>query len=67
MKALSEKLQKIGGKLRSLSRSLHLSRPREVMLHSNDLIPMLEDVTLEAQRWAKPFAVILVNKIERQV
>jgi len=56
---LPEKLQKIGGKLRSLSRSLHLSRPREVMLHSNDLIPMLEDVTLEAQRWAKPFAVIL--------
>ncbi len=52
-------LQSIANKLQLFSQALHLSRPREVMNHAHDLLPMLEKVISEAERWAKPFAVIL--------
>ena len=52
-------LQSVANKLRSLSQALHLARPRDVMRHAHELLPMLTETASEAERWAKPFAVIL--------
>jgi hypothetical protein len=52
-------LQRVANKLRSLSQALHLARPRDVMRHAHELLPMLTETASEAERWAKPFAVIL--------
>jgi CRISPR-associated DxTHG motif protein len=52
-------LQPVANKLRSLSQALHLARPRDVMRHAHELLPMLTETASEAERWAKPFAVIL--------
>jgi len=56
---LPRHLQTVANKLRSLSQALHLARPRDVMRHAQKLLPKLTDAVSEAERWAKPFAVIL--------
>jgi len=56
---LPRDLQSIARMLQSFSQALHLARPREVMNHANGLLQTLEKVISEAERWAKPFAVIL--------
>jgi CRISPR-associated Csx2 family protein len=56
---LPTRLQPVANKLRSLSQALHLARPRDVMRHAHELLPMLTETASEAERWAKPFAVIL--------
>jgi CRISPR-associated DxTHG motif protein len=53
-----EKLKPLGQKLRELSQTLHLSRPREVMRIAYDLLPLLEEARTEFDRWAKPFALL---------
>ncbi len=56
---LPRRLQSVATKLRSLSQALHLARPCDVMRNAYELLPMLQETASEAQRWAKPFAVIL--------
>jgi CRISPR-associated DxTHG motif protein len=56
---LPRHLQPVANKLRSLSQALHLAHPRDVMRHAHELLPMLTETASEAERWAKPFAVIL--------
>ncbi|RMH35739.1 MAG: TIGR02221 family CRISPR-associated protein [Acidobacteria bacterium] len=58
-KELPEKLKSVGDKLKHLSQALHLARPRDVMRYASELLPLLEKVAAEAERWAKPFALIL--------
>lgn len=53
-----ERLKTLGEKLQELSRSLHLSRVREVMSTTNELVPLLKEARDEFQKWAKPFALI---------
>jgi len=52
------KLKLLGQRLQSLSKALHLSRPREVMPLSAELVSLLSDARWEFQQWAKPFALI---------
>ncbi len=52
-------LQTVANKLRLLSQALHLARPRDVMRHAYELLPMLTKMASEAEQWAKPFAIIL--------
>ncbi|MFA0774632.1 MAG: hypothetical protein THHGLFOP_000128, partial [Candidatus Fervidibacter sp.] len=56
---LPRRLQSVASKLHSFSQALHLARPRDVMRHAHELLPMLTETASEAERWAKPFAVIL--------
>ena len=56
---LPRRLQTVANKLHSFSQALHLARPRDVMRNAHELLPMLKEAALEAERWAKPFAVIL--------
>ncbi len=56
---LPRQLQGVGRQLGALSKALTLSRPREVMRYANALLPLLDEVTAEAERWAKPFAAVL--------
>jgi CRISPR-associated DxTHG motif protein len=56
---LPRRLQTVANKLCFFSQALHLARPRDVMRNAHELLPMLKEVALEAERWAKPFAVIL--------
>jgi CRISPR-associated DxTHG motif protein len=66
VETLPRQLQKVATKLKSLSSTLHLSRPIEVMKAANDLLPMLNDAADELERWAKPFRVI-VDKVRDEV
>ncbi len=52
------KLKLLGQKLQNLSKALHLSRPREVMPLSAELVSLLSDAREEFHQWAKPFALI---------
>jgi len=52
-------LQSVANKLHFFSQALHLARPRDVMRNAHELLPMLQAAAMEAERWAKPFAVIL--------
>jgi CRISPR-associated DxTHG motif protein len=56
---LPRRLQSVASKLHSFSQALHLARPCDVMRHAHELLPMLTETASEAERWAKPFAVIL--------
>ena len=56
---LPKDLQTVAAKLRSLSDALQLARPRDVMRHAQDLLPLLGGVASEAEQWAKPFAIII--------
>jgi CRISPR-associated Csx2 family protein len=56
---LPRSLQNVASKFQSFSQALYLARPLDVMSHARGLSPMLEKVISEAERWAKPFAVIL--------
>ncbi len=56
---LPKRLQTVATKLRSFSQALHLARPREVMDYAHELESLLKIAATEAERWAKPFAVIL--------
>ncbi|SHK76225.1 TIGR02221 family CRISPR-associated protein [Rhodothermus profundi] len=56
---LPRRLQGVAKQLRSFSQALHLARPRNVMDKAARLLPVLQEVASEAERWAKPFAVIL--------
>ena len=56
---LPRRLQTVATKLRAFSQALHLARPRDVMRHARELLPLLEKTASEAGRWAKPFAIIL--------
>lgn len=52
------KLKLLGQKLQNLSRALHLSRSREILPLSAELVALLTDAREELQRWAKPFALL---------
>ncbi|RLI48497.1 MAG: TIGR02221 family CRISPR-associated protein, partial [Candidatus Thorarchaeota archaeon] len=56
---LPRRLQTVATKLRAFSQALHLARPRDVMRHARELLPLLEKTASEAGRWTKPFAIIL--------
>jgi CRISPR-associated DxTHG motif protein len=56
---LPRRLQSVASKLHSFSQALHLARPRDVMRNAHGLLPTLQEAASEAERWAKPFAVIL--------
>lgn len=57
--SLPQRLQVAAAALRNLSRAIFLSRPVEVMEVAQRLLPLLDEVAGEAERWAKPFALIL--------
>lgn len=63
---MPEKLKTLGQKLRTLSQTLHLSRPREVMRVAHELLPLLEAARGEFEQWAKPFA-LLVDQVRREL
>ena len=56
---LPRHLQTVATKLQVLSQALQLGRPRDVMRHAHELLPLLDEAASEVGRWAKPFAVIL--------
>ncbi len=56
---LPAKLKTVGEKLKELSLAVHLARPLDAMRCAHRLLPDLEAAAAEAERWAKPFAVIL--------
>lgn len=56
---LPRHLQSVANKLHLLSQAFLLARPRDVMRHAHELLPMLQKVALEAGKWAKPFAAVL--------
>jgi CRISPR-associated Csx2 family protein len=59
-------LQTVANKLRSLSQALHLARPRDVMRHAHELLPMLTKMASEAERWAKPFAHDAPDRLDKE-
>ncbi len=56
---LPTQLQSLDNALVNFSQALHLARPRDVMSCAYRLCDLLEKVTPEIERWAKPFGVIL--------
>ncbi len=61
-----EKLNSLGERLKTLSRALHLSRPREVMKLASDLLPLLEEAKSELEQWAKPF-FLLIDRLRTEL
>jgi|DewCreStandDraft_1066081.scaffolds.fasta_scaffold09868_4 CRISPR-associated DxTHG motif protein len=59
-------LREVARKLSSLSRSLHLARPLEVMKDAQQLLPMLDAAKDELHAWAKPFGLI-VERVRAEV
>ena len=59
-------LQSVGEKLQTLSRSLHLARPREVLKDAHDLLELLEKAKSELEEWAKPFATI-IDRVHKEL
>ncbi len=57
--SLPAKLKTVGEKLKELSLAVHLARLLDAMRCAHRLLPDLEAAAAEAERWAKPFAVIL--------
>ncbi|MGB9661672.1 MAG: TIGR02221 family CRISPR-associated protein [Moorellaceae bacterium] len=52
-------LQKVANSLQKLSKALYLCCPLDVMRIANYLLPQLDKAVTEAEKWAKPFGVIL--------
>lgn len=52
-------LQKVANSLQKLSKALYLCCPLDVMRIANCLLPQLDKAVTEAEKWAKPFSVIL--------
>ena len=57
--ALPHHLKKLANSLDVLSRSLRLIRPEGAMQAAHRLLVGLEEVRPEAERWARPFALLL--------
>lgn len=58
-KELPLHLQKVANSLQKLSKALYLCCPLDVMRLANYLLPQLDKAVTEAEKWAKPFSVIL--------
>lgn len=56
---LPRHLQPVANKLRLLSQAFLLARPLDVMRHAHELLPMLKEMAVDAEKWAKPFAAVL--------
>lgn len=64
--SLPQKLQSVGQKLETLSLSLHLARPKEVLKDAHDLLNLLTEAKNELSKWAKPFAAI-VDRVQKEL
>ena len=64
--SLPHKLQSVGKKLQTLSRSLHLARAQEVLKDAHDLLELLEKAKSELEEWAKPFATI-IDRVRKEL
>lgn len=58
---MPRKLKSLAGGLTSLSLAFYFAHPRSVMQDAKKLKKMLDAVTPEVRRWAKPFSVVLAR------